>query len=105
MDVLGNFSEPVVIKVGQNATFKIAFVGREPMKVQWYKDGEELVDDASIKVEKASDHSRLLLGRCQRKDSGEIKIKVRNEFGTAEAHSSLIVLGMFRDETTLSSHN
>ncbi|XP_023689392.2 immunoglobulin-like and fibronectin type III domain-containing protein 1 isoform X1 [Paramormyrops kingsleyae] len=91
-DDLSQFSEPVVVRAGETATFKMPFVGREPMKVQWYKEGEELLDDRNVTVEKAANQSRLLLRKCQRKDSGEIKVKIRNEFGTTEAISKLKVL-------------
>lgn len=63
------------------------------MKIQWYHNGEELVEDTNIKIEKSSSHSRLLLTKCQRKASGEIKIKVKNQWGTNEAITQLIVLG------------
>ncbi|XP_036386507.1 immunoglobulin-like and fibronectin type III domain-containing protein 1 [Megalops cyprinoides] len=89
---LATFSEPVTVKNGQSATFKLPFVGREPMKVQWYREGEELTEDANIKVERAPGHSRLLIRKLHRKDSGEIKVKVKNEFGTIEAVSQLNVL-------------
>uniref|UniRef100_A0A673GY14 Immunoglobulin-like and fibronectin type III domain-containing protein 1 n=1 Tax=Sinocyclocheilus rhinocerous TaxID=307959 RepID=A0A673GY14_9TELE len=91
-DDLATFSEPVIIKLGQNATFKMDFVGREPMKVQWYNEGEEMLEDNHIRIEKSDSHSHLLLVKCQRKDSGEIKLKLKNEFGTIEALSRLIVL-------------
>ncbi|XP_056126523.1 immunoglobulin-like and fibronectin type III domain-containing protein 1 [Rhinichthys klamathensis goyatoka] len=91
-DDLAKFSEPVIIKVGQNATFKLEFVGREPMKVQWYSEGEEMLEDNHIRIEKSASHSRLLLVKCQRKDSGEVKLKLKNEYGTIEALSRLIVL-------------
>lgn len=90
---LAEFSEPVIIKAGKSATFKINFVGREPIKVQWYNEDEEVLDDTNIKIEKSSTHSRLLLSKCPRKQTGEIKIKLKNEFGTAEAISKLIVIG------------
>lgn len=88
---LTKFSQPVIIKVGQNATFKLSFVGQEPIKVQWFHEGEELLDGINVKTEKY--HSCLLLTNCQRKDTGEIKLKLKNEFGTTEAFSKLIVLG------------
>ncbi|XP_058259535.1 immunoglobulin-like and fibronectin type III domain-containing protein 1 [Hemibagrus wyckioides] len=91
-DDLTKFSQPVTIKVGQNATFKLSFVGREPIKVQWYHEGEELLEDINIKIERSFSHSRLLLTKCQRKDTGEIKLKLKNEFGITEAFSKLIVL-------------
>lgn len=85
--------KPVTIKTGKDAAFKLSFVGREPMKIQWYNDGEELMDETNIKIEKSSSHSRLLLTKCQRRTSGEIKIKIKNECGTIEAITQLIVLG------------
>ncbi|XP_077368711.1 immunoglobulin-like and fibronectin type III domain-containing protein 1 isoform X2 [Festucalex cinctus] len=90
---LSAFTEPLRIKVGHNAVFKLNFLGFEPIRIQWYREGEELHDDASsTRVDKSTNHSRLLLSRCQRRDSGEIKIKLKNEHGTTEAITQLIVL-------------
>ncbi|XP_029990894.1 immunoglobulin-like and fibronectin type III domain-containing protein 1 [Sphaeramia orbicularis] len=91
-DDLTEFMKPVVIKTGKEAAFKVSFVGREPMKIQWYNEGEELFDETHIKIEKSSSDSRLLLTKCQRKISGEIKIKIKNECGTTEAITQLTVL-------------
>ncbi|XP_035244793.1 immunoglobulin-like and fibronectin type III domain-containing protein 1 [Anguilla anguilla] len=91
-DALAEFSKPVVVRAGEKATFKMTFVGRDPMKVQWYMEDEEQLDGGNTKVEITSQQSRLLRSKCQRKDSGEVKIKIKNEFGTIEAKSRLIVL-------------
>lgn len=88
------FKKHVTVKKGHKATFRLAYVGQEPMKVQWYLDGEELSDEANIKLEHSDGYSHLLLAKLQRKDSGEVKIKLKNEFGAVEAFSQLIVLGM-----------
>lgn len=92
------FTEPVKVRAGQNAMFKMPFVGQEPIKIQWYREGEELLGDNNAKVEKCGSQSRLLLSRCQRKDTGEIKIKLKNEHGVTEAISQLIVLGEWRKD-------
>uniref|UniRef100_A0A667WYX0 Immunoglobulin like and fibronectin type III domain containing 1, tandem duplicate 1 n=1 Tax=Myripristis murdjan TaxID=586833 RepID=A0A667WYX0_9TELE len=86
------FKAPITVKKGQKATFKLPYIGRDPIKVQWYLDGEELSDETNIKIEHTDGCSRLLLNKLQRKDSGEIKIKLKNEFGTIEAFSQLVVL-------------
>ncbi|XP_053724191.1 immunoglobulin-like and fibronectin type III domain-containing protein 1 [Synchiropus splendidus] len=86
------FKTPVTVKKGHKATFKLPYVGREPIKVQWYLEGEELSEEANIKIENSDGYSRLLLIKLQRKDSGEIKLKLKNEFGTVEATSELVVL-------------
>ncbi|KAL0978795.1 hypothetical protein UPYG_G00175310 [Umbra pygmaea] len=85
------FMVPVVVKKGQKATFKIPFVGRDPIKVQWYLEGNELSTDTHIKIEHEEGNSHLVLNKLHRKDSGEIKIKLKNEFGTTEAFATLIV--------------
>ncbi|KAF0035742.1 hypothetical protein F2P81_011054, partial [Scophthalmus maximus] len=89
---LSAFSEPVRVKVGHSAIFKLHFLGHEPIKIKWYREGEELRDDGNTKVERFASYSRLLLSRCHRKESGEVKIKLRNEHGFVEAVSRLVVL-------------
>ncbi|KAK2897384.1 hypothetical protein Q8A73_013764 [Channa argus] len=89
---LTSFTEPMTVKVGHNAIFKLCFVGHKPLKIQWYREGEVLQDSNNTKIEKSESHSRLLLTRCQRKDTGEIKIKIKNEHGFTEAISQLTVL-------------
>lgn len=64
------------------------------MKVQWYHEGEELLEDTNIKIEKSTSHSRLVLTKCRRKTSGEIKIKIKNECGITEAITHLVILGL-----------
>lgn len=92
---LDKFKIPVTVKKGQKAAFQLPYIGRDPIKVQWYLDGEELSDESNIKIEHSEGSSRLLLTKLQRKDSGEIKMKLKNEFGTIEAFSQLVVLGMY----------
>ena len=63
------------------------------MNIQWYKDDDELLPALNVKIETSATESQLCLTNCQRKDCGEVKIKIKNEFGTTEAVSKLIVLG------------
>ncbi|XP_061543497.1 immunoglobulin-like and fibronectin type III domain-containing protein 1 [Phycodurus eques] len=89
---LKTFINPVTVKKGHKATFRLAYMGQEPIKVQWFLEGEELSDAANIKLETSDGCTRLLLMKLQRKDSGEVKLKLKNEFATAEALTELIVL-------------
>nr|XP_046241212.1 immunoglobulin-like and fibronectin type III domain-containing protein 1 [Scatophagus argus] len=91
-DALGKFTKPVIIKAGENAQWRLPFSGGAPMNIQWYKDDDELLPALNVKIETSASESRLRLIKCQRKDSGEVKIKIKNEFGTTEAVSKLIVL-------------
>ncbi|KAJ3602956.1 hypothetical protein NHX12_030700 [Muraenolepis orangiensis] len=91
-DDIEEFKAIVTVKKGQKATFKLPYMGREPIKVQWYLDGEELSEETHIKIENNEGCGRLLLNKLHRKDSGEIRVKLKNEFGSIEAHSQLVVL-------------
>lgn len=97
-DALGNFTKPVIIKAGENAEWKLPFSGQAPMIIQWYKNDDELLPALNVKIETSDSESQLRLIKCQRKDSGEVKIKIKNEFGTTEAISKLIVLGEFSSD-------
>ncbi|KAM9813446.1 immunoglobulin-like and fibronectin type III domain-containing protein 1 [Neosynchiropus ocellatus] len=91
-DDLHKFSKPVIVKVGQNAAFKMPFPPQDSMAVTWFNKGSELKDGGGVKIVKEPTHSRLLLRDCLRTDTGEIKIQLRNPFGIVEAITQLIVL-------------
>ncbi|XP_068567860.1 immunoglobulin-like and fibronectin type III domain-containing protein 1 [Cebidichthys violaceus] len=91
-DDLHKFSKPVIIRVGQNAAFKMPFAPQESLVVSWFKDDTELKDGGGVKIVREPNHSRLLLRDCLRTDAGEIKIQLKNPFGAVEATSKLIVL-------------
>uniref|UniRef100_A0A3Q1FUT6 Immunoglobulin-like and fibronectin type III domain-containing protein 1 n=1 Tax=Acanthochromis polyacanthus TaxID=80966 RepID=A0A3Q1FUT6_9TELE len=91
-DALGKFTKPVIIKAGENAEWKMPFSGGAPMTIQWYKDDEELLPGLNVKIDTSDTESQLRLMKCQRKDCGEVKIKIKNEYGTLQAISKLIVL-------------
>ncbi|XP_076003215.1 immunoglobulin-like and fibronectin type III domain-containing protein 1 [Genypterus blacodes] len=91
-DDLYKFSKPVIVRVGQNAAFKMPFPSQESLAVSWFKDGIEIKDGGEVKIVKEPNHSRLLLRDCLRTDAGEIKIQLKNPFGIVEATSQLIVL-------------
>lgn len=83
----------MIVKVGQNASFKMPFSPQENIEIKWFKDGAELSDGGGVKIQKEPNHSRLLMKECIRTDAGEIKIQLKTPFGVVEATSRLIVLG------------
>ncbi|XP_030634072.1 immunoglobulin-like and fibronectin type III domain-containing protein 1 [Chanos chanos] len=91
-DELHKFSKPVIIKVGQNASFKMVYPPSESLEIKWFKDGIELMDGGGVKILREPAHTRLLMRDCLRSDSGEIKLQLKNPFGVAEATSRLIVV-------------
>lgn len=95
------FVKPRVVKTNQKVAFKIPYIGREATKIQWYKEGEKLTADANCRIETTEGYCHLSLNKLQRKDTGEIKIKIKNEFGTVEASTNLVVLGKLMKWTCL----
>lgn len=93
LDALGKFSKPVIVRAGETAHWELPFSGGAPMTAQWYKDDEELVPGLTVRTETSSKDSKLRLTKCQRRDGGEVKLKLKNAFGTIEAISKLIVIG------------
>ncbi|KAM8914643.1 immunoglobulin-like and fibronectin type III domain-containing protein 1 isoform 2-T2 [Spinachia spinachia] len=91
-DDLHKFSKPVIIRVGQNAAFKMPFPPQGNLVARWFRDGTEIKDGGGVKTAREPNHSRLLLRDCLRTDSGEITIQLKNPFGAVEATSQLIVL-------------
>ncbi|XP_068598129.1 immunoglobulin-like and fibronectin type III domain-containing protein 1 [Brachionichthys hirsutus] len=91
-EALDKFSRPVIIRAGEHAEWKLLFLGGAQMDIQWYKNDDKLLPAMHVKIETSAGESGLRLTKCQRMDSGEIKVKIKNENGTAEAISKLIVL-------------
>ncbi|XP_078098450.1 immunoglobulin-like and fibronectin type III domain-containing protein 1 [Mustelus asterias] len=91
-DMLDQLEKKItVVKAGQTATVKVPFSGKPPVKVSWYKDGEEMFEDNRISIDTSKNFTRLSISKCNRKDSGNMTIKLKNESGTASANISLAV--------------
>ncbi|XP_069489741.1 immunoglobulin-like and fibronectin type III domain-containing protein 1 [Ambystoma mexicanum] len=88
----GLFGKPLVIRAGQNAMVKVPFRGRKPIKATWYQDEVELADDGRIHIDQAANFSQLSITKASRKDSGNIKLRLKNGSGTLEANLKLVVL-------------
>ena len=93
-DDLHKFSKPVIVRVGQTGTFKMPFPPQDSLEVTWFKDGSELKDGGGVMMKTESNHSKLQFRDCLRSDTGEVKIQLKNPFGSVEATSQLIVVGM-----------
>ncbi|KAM9149009.1 immunoglobulin-like and fibronectin type III domain-containing protein 1 [Pangshura tecta] len=84
--------EPVIVKAGQNATVKIPFEGRKPIRATWLRDGDELLNDARIHIDKADNFTQLSISSTNRRDCGDYKVKLKNENGTLEANLKVEVI-------------
>lgn len=85
--------EPIVVKAGKNAMVKIPFEGRKPIRVMWLKDNQELLDDDRINIDSLENFTRLSIPSTSRKDSGDYKVRLKNECGSFEVPLKLEVIG------------
>ncbi|XP_063155889.1 immunoglobulin-like and fibronectin type III domain-containing protein 1 [Candoia aspera] len=84
--------EPIVVKAGKSTMVKIPFEGRKPIRVTWLKDDHELLDDGRINTDSSDNFTRLSISSTNRKDTGNYKVKLRNECGSSEAPLKLEVI-------------
>ncbi|XP_026536662.1 immunoglobulin-like and fibronectin type III domain-containing protein 1 [Notechis scutatus] len=84
--------EPIVVKAGKNAMVKIPFEGQKPIRVTWLKDNQELLDDDQINIDSSQNFTRLSLPSTIRKDTGDYKVRLKNECGSFEVPFKLEVI-------------
>uniref|UniRef100_A0A670YIM0 Uncharacterized protein n=1 Tax=Pseudonaja textilis TaxID=8673 RepID=A0A670YIM0_PSETE len=84
--------EPIVVKAGKNAMVKIPFEGQKPIRVTWLKDNQELLDDDRINIDSSQNFTRLSLPSTIRKDTGDYKVRLKNECGSFEVPFKLEVI-------------
>ncbi|XP_070604629.1 immunoglobulin-like and fibronectin type III domain-containing protein 1 [Erythrolamprus reginae] len=84
--------EPIVIKAGKNAMVKIPFEGRKPVRVMWLKDNQELLDDDRMNIDSSEYFTRLSIPSTRRKDTGDYKVRLKNECGSLDVPVKLEVI-------------
>lgn len=86
--------EPIVVKARKNVMVKIPFEGRKPIRVMWLKDDQELLDDdGRINIDSSESFTRLSISSTSRKDTGDYKVRLKNECGSFEVPLKLEVIG------------
>ncbi|XP_034270808.1 immunoglobulin-like and fibronectin type III domain-containing protein 1 [Pantherophis guttatus] len=84
--------EPIMVKAGKNAMVKIPFEGRKPIRVMWLKENQELLDDDRINIDSSENFTRLSIPSTSRKDTGDYKVRLKNECGSFEVPLKLEVI-------------
>ena len=87
------FLQPVILKAGSSATVEVPFNGSPQPKIIWWFDGQPLRDSRRVHVENDHDLTTLVLTRVDRNDTGNYKLKLDNEFGSAQLTVKVIVIG------------
>ena len=64
-------------------------------QIKWTWKGGKLPDAKRFKVDIIIGMTSLAMAKVTRKDAGELKVTLKNEYGTADVKVNLIVFGMF----------
>ncbi|XP_073994368.1 obscurin isoform X8 [Rhodnius prolixus] len=87
-------SEMMKVNEGETLSLKIEVDGTPQPQVKWYKDGEEVHEDAHIKISRDShrvENYELTVNLVKAEDSGEYEVRAKNENGTAVTKTTVIV--------------
>ena len=72
----------VNVKAGNNFTIDVEYVGSPDPNVNWYNEGCPLITDERATVSAIAPFTTFHIVNCNRKDSGELTIKLVNESGS-----------------------
>ena len=88
------FSSLVKPKVGGKTSFTCQSIsGSHPVRVTWYKDGNEIHDTSSIRIQSNGDPSILIIDSISSDHSGNYTCKMSNRFGYDSYTAQLLVQG------------
>ncbi|XP_014257942.1 obscurin isoform X8 [Cimex lectularius] len=91
------FKKPLsdmTVNEGDTLTLKVEIDATPEPTVKWYKDGQELTEDAHIKISRDShrvETYELTVNLVKAEDSGEYEVRAINEMGSAVTKNTVIV--------------
>ncbi|XP_028301065.1 obscurin isoform X2 [Gouania willdenowi] len=84
-------TEDLYVEPGQQSTFTAIITGRPTPKIQWYKDGEELVANENVKIVQHGARCSVTIVCPEGEDSGMYTCFAYNDTGHATCQSQLTV--------------
>lgn len=91
-----NFSQklsPKSVTEGEALDLIAKVTGTEPITATWSKDRKPIKDSDGYKISYDKGTCRLYIADAKPADSGEFKVEVKNQFGSAFCSASLGVKG------------
>lgn len=82
----------VRIKAGQVLHIDVDYIGEPSPDVFWFNDDREINSDIRTTITAINNHSVLHSVNTVRADSGEYRIRVKNESGQDEATINVVVM-------------
>ena len=82
---------------GGQAVFQCAVQGKEPMKIQWFKQNIEIIPKFRYKASYDANNGtcKLIISTLLEDDVGEYSCKASNEFGEDKTSSRLVPFGLY----------
>ncbi|CAG0918476.1 unnamed protein product [Notodromas monacha] len=84
----------VTVKVGQQVVLDVDVIGEPPPEVTWKLRDEKIQSEDQREINNVDYHTKLILFRASRKDSGKYFIHAKNSSGEDTAEVEIIVLGV-----------
>ncbi|XP_036067362.1 obscurin isoform X2 [Oryzias melastigma] len=84
-------TEDLCVQPGQQATFTAIVTGRPAPKIQWFKDGEELIANENVKIVQHGARCSMTIVCSEGEDSGIYTCYAHNDSGHACCEAQLTV--------------
>lgn len=78
-------------KAGQEVILEAKFEGSPPFKVEWYRNGTEIVTNEDFNVENDQTKSILKIKKTKKTTTGKFEIKVTNSKGEARSSGTVTI--------------
>ena len=78
---------------GDSATLECRIAGSPDLKVQWFKDGKEVMSGRKYKITLKEKTAMLKILAAEKDESSEFRMEVSNKVGKDQCTCSVTVLG------------
>ncbi len=86
-------SDTLILKSGESTAIEMPFVGNPQPKVSWTYNAGKFPDAKRMKSQTIVNMTSMTLAKAVRKDSGDYKVTLSNDYGEASFTIHLTVLG------------
>ncbi|KJH46029.1 immunoglobulin I-set domain protein [Dictyocaulus viviparus] len=85
--------KPIQGQLGKSAKFYVSFDGAQPIKVTWFRDGNEIKSNFRNQITTTNNNSTLHIARLENNHVGNYCVRLDNVAGTVESSANLTISG------------
>lgn len=94
IDLPPEYLDVVQYKAGTSVKIRVGIIAKPQPRIEWLKNGKELVASSSLCVENTTDSAAILIKDATRRHTGSYEIKIKNSLGSATASIAVEILGI-----------